>query len=118
MDIFQVPDPRPLINCKTNIFILLQRSIILADLEVSSEEDCFYSTTDPEGGKSFSIPRKHPPLAPVKSRALIVCVCVCVAALMTSFHSKITEHPFHLMIFLWSSAYFLSCFIIHQLLGH
>lgn len=77
MDIFQVPDPRPLINCKTNIFILLQRSIILADLEVSSEEDCFYSTTDPEGGKSFSIPRKHPPLAPVKSRALIVCVCVC-----------------------------------------
>lgn len=51
MDRFQVPDPKPLINCKTNILILLQRSIMLADLEVSSEGACFYSTTDPEGGK-------------------------------------------------------------------
>lgn len=73
MDIFQVPDPKPLINCKTNILILLQRSIMLADLEVSSEGDCFYRTTDPEGGKSFSIPRKHPPLAPVRSQALGGC---------------------------------------------
>ena len=50
MGIFQVPDPNPLINCKTNILILLQRSIMLADLDVTSEGDCFYSTTDPEVG--------------------------------------------------------------------
>lgn len=53
MDRFQVPDPNPLINCKPNILILLQRSIMLADLEVSSEGTCFYNTTDPEGGSNF-----------------------------------------------------------------
>lgn len=50
MDIFQVPDPKPLIKCKTNILILLQRSIMLADFEVGSEADCLYSTTEPEAG--------------------------------------------------------------------
>lgn len=85
---------------------------MLADLEVSSEGDCFYSTTDPEGGKSFSIPRKHPPLAPVRSQALGVFF---FKALMTRFYSIITECPFHLMIFVQSSAHFLSCLIIHQL---
>jgi len=58
MDIFQVPDPNPLINCKTNILILLQRSIMLADLEVSSEGGCFYSTTDPEGGEVIFYSKK------------------------------------------------------------
>lgn len=58
MDRFQVPDPKPLINCKPNILILLQRSIMLADLEVSSEGTCFYSTTDPEGGEVIFYSKK------------------------------------------------------------
>lgn len=53
MDRFQVPDPKPLISCKPNILVLLQRRIMLADLEVSSEGTCFYNTTDPEEGSHF-----------------------------------------------------------------